>query len=89
MQGDLGKCLMFQVTTAAARDLYRMSASSQGRRLVLAIDGVAVGARRIDGPIADGSMFVFAEIADSALPKLVEDLKQSSVVLQRAIKRKS
>lgn len=89
VQVDLGKCLVFQVTKAAARDLYRLSASSQGRRLVLTLDGVAVGARRLDGPISDGAVFVFVEIADSALPKLVDDLKQSSAALQRAIARKS
>ena len=35
VQVDLGRCLMFQVSPSAARALYRMTGSNQGRRLVL------------------------------------------------------
>jgi hypothetical protein len=87
-QVDLGKCLMFQVAPSAARDLYRLTASHQGRRLVLVINGTPYGARRIDGPIGDGVIFVFVEVADEALPKLAEDLKRTSTALQRELARK-
>ena len=88
-QVDLGQCLVFQLTPAAARDFYRLSASHQGRRLALVLNGSPVGARRVDGPIADGVLFVFVEVPDSTLPKLVEELKRSTAAVQRDLARKS
>lgn len=88
MQVELGKCLMFQLTPAAARDLYRLTGSSQGRRLVLMLNQVPVGARRIDAPLVDGRIFVFAEVSEAALPVLVTNLKKTTAELQRAIARK-
>jgi hypothetical protein len=88
VQVDLGKCLMFQLSPAATRDFYRLSVTHQGRRLVLAVNGSPIGARRIDGAIANGAVFVFVEMPDTELPKLVENLKKSSAALQREIARK-
>ena len=87
-QVDLGKCLMIQVTPSAARDLYRLTASHQGRRLVLVVNGTPLGARRIDGPIGDGIIFVFVEVTDESLRKLADDLKHSSAALQRELAHK-
>ena len=89
VQVDLGRCLMFRLTPSAARDFYRLSGSHQGRRLVLVIDDAALGARRIDGPITDGIVFVFVERPDAELPALVESLKKSAAALQEEIRRKS
>ncbi|MBI4622516.1 MAG: hypothetical protein HY736_04740 [Verrucomicrobia bacterium] len=88
-QVDLGRCLMFQLTPAAVRDFYRLSGSNQGRRLVLLLNDSPVGARRVDGPVTDGVVFVFVEIPDAELPKLVDDLKKSTAAFQRALARKS
>jgi hypothetical protein len=88
-QVDLGKCLVFKLSTAAVRDFYRLSGSNQGRRLVLLLNDSPVGARRVDGPVTDGVVFVFVEIPDAALPKLVDDLKKSTAALQRELARKS
>ena len=85
---DLGLCLLFQLTPATVRDFYRMSVSHQGRRLVLLVDGVAIGARTIDGPVTNGVVYVFVELPDAALPALVENLKKSSAAMQREIARK-
>jgi len=87
VQVELGRCLMFQLTPAAARDFYRLSGSNQGRRLVLFLNGTAVGARRIDGAITDGVVFVFVELPDEELPALVERLKRTAVAVQREIRR--
>lgn len=89
VQVDLGKCLMFQLSPSATRDFYRMSVSHQGRRLVLVVNDNTLGARRIDGAITNGAIFVFVEVPDAELPALVENLKKSSVALQREIARKS
>jgi len=88
MQVELGKCLMFQFTPAAARDLYRVSGSNQGRRLVLFLNDIPLGARRMEGPLAAGSVFVFVEVPDSALPALVDSLKKTSASVQRAVAKK-
>ena len=87
-QVDLGKCLAFRVTPAAVRDLYRLTGANQGRRLVLMINDDPIGARRIDGAIADGVLFVFVELPDDALPKLVADLKSTTLVVQQENARK-
>lgn len=88
VQVDLGKCLMFQLTPSAARDFYRLSGTHQGRRLVLMINDVAVGARRIDGAMADGVVYIFVETPDDELPQLAARLKKSSIAYQREIARK-
>ena len=88
VQVDLGKCLLFQLTPTASRDFYRMSVSHQGRRLVLIINDEALGARRIDGPVTNGVVYVFVEIPDAALPALVQNIKKTSVAMQREIARK-
>jgi hypothetical protein len=87
-QVELGRCLAFQLSPGAARDCYRLTASHQGRRLVLLINGAPFGARRIDRPIADGLLLMFVEVPDSALPSLVADMNRSIVVLQRELARR-
>lgn len=89
VQVELGKCLLFQLTPAAGRDLYRMSASNQGRRLVLLLNGEPVGARRMDGALSGGMIFIFVELPDDRLEGLVTDLKTNLTRLQRAAARKS
>ena len=43
---DLGDFLVFSLTVDAARDVYRLTGSNQGKRLVLFINGKPVGASR-------------------------------------------
>jgi hypothetical protein len=88
VQVDLGQCLLFQLAPSAVRDFYRLTGSHQGRRLVLTLDDRPVGARRIDGAVEDGALFVFVEIPDAQLPALVLNLKKSSAALQRELARK-
>lgn len=88
VQVDLGKCLLVQLTPSATRDFYRLTATHQGRRLVLTVNGDPIGARRIDGVITNGAVFVFVEVPDSELPALVNNLKKSSVAMQRELARK-
>lgn len=88
VQVDLGKCLLVQLTPSATRDFYRLSVAHQGRRLALVVNGKALGARRIDGVITNGVIYVFVELPDGELPKLVDNLKKSSVAMQRELARK-
>ena len=89
VQVDLGRCLMFQLSPAATRDFYRLSVTHQGRRMVLMLDDTAMGARRIDGPITNGVVFMFIERPDESLPAIVENLRKSTAAVQREIARKS
>ena len=86
-QVELGKCLQFRFTPAASRDLYRLSVDNLGQRLVLMVDGRAMGARRIDRPIPDGTLLMFIETPDDALPALQMGLRQTSVQIQRVARK--
>jgi len=86
---DLGRCLALRLTGEAARDLYRMSVSQMGRRLVLLVNGRALGARVLDGAIEGGVLFVFVEVPDAELHALVLEINTFAVSLQtHAAKRK-
>ena len=87
-QVELGRCLAFQLTPSAARDLYRLSGANQGRRLVLMVNDVALGARRLEAPLSEGVLFVFAEVTDAELAVIAVNLKKTSAELQRTIARK-
>jgi len=84
-QAAQGQCLEFQLTPAAAHDLYRLSLAQQGARLVLVLGGVPFGARRIGRPIDDGTLFVFLEVPDASLPALAANLNETSAALQSAV----
>jgi hypothetical protein len=81
-QAELGKCLVFQFTAAATRDLHRLTMANPGRRLVLVMGGVAFGAVRIGRPLDGGMLFVFVEVPDSSLPALVTSLNETCTALQ-------
>lgn len=84
-RSDMGQFLIFQLTPEAARDLYRFTASNQGRRLVLVINGKPVGARQIDRPFGGGAIAIFTEVPDEALPALVKNLNGTSDEIQKEI----
>lgn len=79
----LGWCMMIQFTPAAARDLYRLSLSNPGRRLVLSFNDQPAGARRIDQALTDGTLLIFVEVDDVNLPPLVERLKRTSTAITK------
>jgi hypothetical protein len=81
---ELGPCLLLQFSPAAARDLYRLSVASLGRRLVLLVDGAPLGVHRIGQPLPDGNVLVFIERPDAELPGLVQRLKHTSADLAAA-----
>lgn len=80
---ELGRCLMFQLTPGAARDLFRLSASNQGRRLVLMLNDQPAGARLIEQPIEGGVLYTFVERPDEALTEIVRGLKQTAATVRR------
>ncbi|MBI2510687.1 MAG: hypothetical protein HYV96_01795 [Opitutae bacterium] len=86
-QVELGRCLLVQLNGAAARDLYRLSVTANGRRLVLALNDRFVGARRIDQALEGGVMLIFVELPDEELPALVGRLKRTSADLAEAARK--
>jgi hypothetical protein len=80
---DLGWCLYFQFTSAAARDLYRLSAANLGGRLVLTLNDTPVGARVLDQTIADGNLLIFVELPPEELPPIAERLKRTSATIAK------
>jgi hypothetical protein len=85
---DLGSCLLLQLSPAAARDLYRLSVTSLGRRLVLFLNDVPLGARRIEQALPDGVILVFVETPDTELGPLVARLKRTSEDIAAAAAKK-
>lgn len=85
-QVDLGQCLAFQFTRAAAGDLQRLSTANPGRRLVLLLSGVPFGARRMNRPLDRGVLLIFVEVPDSALPALVANLQETCAALHQPAK---
>lgn len=83
-QVELGRCLLVQVSPAAARDLYRLTVSAVGRRLLLALNDQFVGARPIEAALDDGVVLIFLEMPDDQLPALVARLKLTSANLAAA-----
>lgn len=84
---ELGKCLRFSLKPAAARELYRITVGNQGKRLVLLVNGKPLGVRRIDGPIADGVIMVFAELPDKELEALAGELGKTNFEIQKSLNR--
>ncbi len=83
-QIEQGKCLVFQFTPAAARDLKRLTTENPGRYLVLKLGDVAFGARRIGQPLVKGNLLMFVETPDDALPALVDNLNETCAAVRGA-----
>ena len=79
---DMGMALLVQISPKGARELYRGSVSNMGGRIVLTVNGNAIGARRIDGAIQDGNFYTFVEVDDAELAQLVLDMKETLVHIQ-------
>lgn len=80
---DLGWCLYFQFSPAAARDLYRLTAANLGGRLVLTLNDTPIGARVIDQAFAEGGLLIFVELPNEELPPIAERLKRTSALAKK------
>ncbi|TAG27206.1 MAG: hypothetical protein EAZ36_07030 [Verrucomicrobia bacterium] len=85
VENELGQSLVFQLSSRASRDLYRLTVTNQGKRLVLVINGQALGARRIERPWADGFIVMYAELPAEELPALAKDITRTSLDAQKDI----
>lgn len=89
IRGEFGPGLMFVLTAQAARDLYRISATSQGRRLVLSLNGAPAAATPFTGPLGSGAIIVYPEVDPAKMAELARDLELTSAdVRMKAAKLK-
>lgn len=84
---DLGLCLSFKLTAAAARDLYRLSVNNLGRRLVLTLNGTPYGVRQMNTPLSHGEIMIFAELSDEDLEKMAFNLQETTIDVQKEVER--
>lgn len=78
IENELGKSLAFQFTDDASRDLYRFTAMNQGKRIVVVVNGIAIGAQRISAANSQGFVVAYVEVADSELPGLAKNITLTS-----------
>ena len=83
-QVDLGPCLLLELTPAASRDLYRLSVAQHGQRLVLVLNDVPVGARRLEPKMAADGILIFIETPATDLAEQVARLKRTSNAITAA-----
>jgi len=83
---DRGLAIVLYLTDTGRRELYRRSVTNSGNRIVFTTNGNAIGARVLDGAIADGQLYTFVEIPDEELGQFVLDLKESIAELQTRYK---
>lgn len=87
VETEFGPALLFMFKPEAANDLYRTTISNQGRRLVLTINGMPVGAHYLERPIQDGRVLFFLEVEDSQIPRIAEGLQKTVGAIQDRLKR--
>lgn len=87
VDNELGKSLVFKFTSAASRDLFRLSVPNQGKRIVTTINGRAVGARRIDRPLAQGVIVTYVELPEEELEKLAKNIARTSKDLRDELEK--
>lgn len=88
VDNELGKGLFFQLTEQASRDLYRLSASNQGRRLITTVNGVAIGAVRVDRPIAQGFIITYVEVPLTAMEEMAKNISLTSADARKEAEKK-
>ncbi len=87
VNNELGKALAFKLTTAASRDLFKMSVPNQGKRIVSMLNGRPVGARRIDGAMSQGYIVTYFEVPESELEELAKNIARSSKDLREELEK--
>lgn len=73
---------LFQLDEFGTRALYRESVSNKGRMIVTTVNEVAIGARQIDGTIADGKLYTFTDLSPEEMEKLYLDLVDNQKQVQ-------
>lgn len=86
---DFGPAIVLLFRSEAAKDFYRTTISNQGRRIVMTINGLPLGAHYIERPIEDGRVFFFLEIDDEDLPEVARSIQRTSREIQKQADKKT
>lgn len=84
-EAELGKAVGFTLTPEAARDVRMLTYNNQGRRLVLLVNEVPMGARLIQRGIEDGVIRMYLEVPDDDLEELAEYIEKTSEEARRRL----
>lgn len=88
LQGEFGPALMFKLTPEAGRDLFRHTVANQGRRIVVTLNGQAVGAVRVDRPLSQGFIVAYVEMPGADLEKVAKAIVRTSEDGRKEMERK-
>jgi len=81
---EFGPAVILLFRTAATTDFYRTTIANQGKRLVIVINGLPLGAYYISGPVQDGRIMFYLEVPDEELPEIVRSIQKTSDELRKA-----
>lgn len=84
---ELGKGLAFKLTSAAARDLYKMSVPNQGKRIVTMVNARPIGARRIDGALSQGYIVTYVEVPEGELEDMAKNIARTSKDMREELEK--
>ena len=76
--------LRFIFDDYGTRELYRQSVQNLGRRMVVEINGKAMGARQFDGAISNGVYYTFMEMKPDEMAELVVALQKNIELVQKS-----
>lgn len=81
---EFGPAVMLLFRTAASTDFYRTTISNQGKRLVVVINGLPLGAYYISGPVQDGRILFYLEVPDEELAEIVRSIQKTSDEIRKS-----
>ncbi len=84
-EAELGPAVAFRLSSDAARDFRMLTYNNQGRRLVLLVNELPVGAMMIRRGIEDGVISMYLEYPDEDLDELVEYINKTSAEARRRL----
>lgn len=75
---EFGPAIVLLFRPEAAAAFYRTTINNQGKRLVVTINGVPLGAYYIKAPVEDGRIMFYLEIPDEEIPEVVRSIQKTS-----------
>ncbi|MGE9296243.1 MAG: hypothetical protein ACQKBV_08170 [Puniceicoccales bacterium] len=78
--------LLFHFNEPGARKLYRYSVADKGKVIIFEYGGMPIGARQLDGAIADGRYFTFVEVPEDELPELIQQMQGDTKLMNEKLR---
>ncbi len=84
-EAELGDAVAVYLMPDAARDIQMLSYNNRGRRLVLLVNDIPVGAKMMNRGIEDGVIVMYLEYPDEELEELADYITRTSEVARRRL----